>query len=45
MDEMRAIAGGQEYVGSLHQVEILFNKVPNVLTIKAVYNLVELTRK
>ena len=42
---MRAIAGGHEYMGSLHQVEIVFNKVPNVIPIKAVYNLVELTRK
>lgn len=32
-------------MGSLHQVEIVFNKVLNVMPIKAVYNLVELTRK
>ena len=42
---MRAIAGGEEYVGSLQQVEILFNRVPNVQGIRAVYNLIELTRK
>lgn len=45
MDEMKAIAGGQEYIGSLQQVEILFNKVPNVVGIKSVYNLIELTCK
>lgn len=40
---MKAIAGGIEYIGSLSIIEIMFNKVPNLVPLKQVYNLIELT--
>jgi hypothetical protein len=47
LEELKAISGGgNDYIGSLSQVEILFTKIPSLNPhLKLIYNLIELTRK
>ncbi len=40
---MKAIAGGTDYISSLTQIEILFNKITTLQPLSRVYNLIELT--
>lgn len=46
LEELKAIAGGgTEYIGSLTQVEVLFSKIPTVVHLRQVHNLIEVTCK
>ena len=40
---MKAIAGGSDYISSLTQIEILFNRIPTLQPLSQVYNLLEIT--
>jgi len=39
------IAGGVDSIGSISQIETMFNRINNVVDLKHVHNLIELTRK
>ena len=43
LEEIKAIAGGLDYISSLSQIEILFNKITTLSPLSQVYNLIELT--
>lgn len=44
-EEMKIIAGGKDYIGSLKGIEIAFHRIPSLNALSHCYNLIELTCK
>lgn len=43
LHELKDIAGGEAYIGTLSQVDIAFSRIPNVQALSRVHNLITLT--